>query len=926
MQKKGERNVLAKAKTDRRGAGGRRAVRPTGSAILADRASATAPRPGVEYADFVRQRKDDIARDIRAGRERAACIAEGIADARIRRDFLVAEAQHERAIEDFWRRFFRRMRKPKDGIARHVGGKGGGSRASGRSDGLSHGSQPARSALPTGAQQLASYSGPVLDRRGCRGVYLSASYLSAKRASFGCARRLVRYATDPAHVEQDEHGNALMGSNVGKTRTEMSAAFSVVEHLNRAARANAKVVFHLIVQLPFDVTPAQRAEILREWCEDAFGARNLPYVWAVHTPDADGDQRNTHGHVAVSFRPLVRVAPFTWDAGREVKAELDNPEAFRLLRERFATTMTEVCDRAGKNRTYTALSYAARGLKLAPTTHLGAHKTRLVREGTYVAAHARNARTIQHNEALIELERLKHRQRTLGKRFETVHAIAGRTVSRTRTAARASRTSPAPKVYGIRQRKHLPSSPSVERVAISHPTAPTVHAGDIAVSSDRLVRTRTGRNTVHAERASVATVVNAKPKPFVSEPITAPSSAPRGIETKRVSVDAVTPRANVGANISARLVRQPTRSQERLQAQVYSPISVPFAAKSTRTPAEHHRIDAISTAVRPSAQATRMVVPSSSARVMPSESSINTRATAAAAALRPNTPDGLALGMPFPARLPVAATRAIITWPRTSDRPEARSDHDTVLAAFDAAHLQLRRDHIARAKAKLRDAERQRARKAAATAAAARAEQARIDAEDSFLSFDDVAVADQADAFGDLSSFDTIGSFGALDSEVASDAVKPLSQAPTPPPATAVPSAPVAIPDGFGGMRETPPPIFRAAPLDLQLAAFDPNTGEPARALLALLRSAGCHPHLLDFADDGRLMALPGTPKAIDPLVRMWRNNDAVETLLVAIVSASRAAGKPVWPDHLAARIRALDPPVAPQRGSLRDRTDGFTR
>ena len=74
--KRGERNVLANAKTaGRRGAPGPRPARSRGSAVLADQAPAAAPVAQLDYADFVRQRKDDIARDIREQRERSLRIA-----------------------------------------------------------------------------------------------------------------------------------------------------------------------------------------------------------------------------------------------------------------------------------------------------------------------------------------------------------------------------------------------------------------------------------------------------------------------------------------------------------------------------------------------------------------------------------------------------------------------------------------------------------------------------------------------------------------------------------------------------------------------------------------------------------------------------------------------------------------------------------
>lgn len=444
--KTGERNVLGDPKTTRRRGAAGRGSAPPGSVVPADGArregrvggaAGSTSASGTVFADatslaaFVRQRKDEGARAVRARREASARKAEAISDARVRRAFERECAARDREIEGFWRRFRRRAPQQPDGVARHRAGEDAKRQ---RSSGpivatVALGQERPRTAPLDSGLQLPSYAKPVLDRQGRRGVYLSARYLSAKSASHGCARRLARYVTDPGHVEHDAEGNAMTGSNVGETRTEIGAAFSLVEDLNRAARANAKVVFHLIVQLPHDLTPEQRAAILRDWCEDQFDVHDLPYVWAVHTPDAEGNQRNTHGHVAVTFRPLVRTAPFTWYAAREVSAERDNPKAFRVMRERFAASMTDVCQAAGMNRVYTGLSHAERGLKIKPTQHLGPHNTRLVRQGKYVAANARNQSKIARNEAMLGIIRLNERQAMLDQRRARVRAIHRRSMA-----------------------------------------------------------------------------------------------------------------------------------------------------------------------------------------------------------------------------------------------------------------------------------------------------------------------------------------------------------------------------------------------------------------------------------------------------------------------------------------------------------------
>jgi hypothetical protein len=148
------------------------------------------------------------------------------------------------------------------------------------------------------------------------------------------------------------------------------------------------------------------------------------------------------------------------------------------------------------------------------------------------------------------------------------------------------------------------------------------------------------------------------------------------------------------------------------------------------------------------------------------------------------------------------------------------------------------------------------------------------------------------------------------------------SRSVTPDVATAKP----AIPDGFGGTRNEPAPTFIWAPVGAKVVAFDRTTNAPTKSLLRLLAFAGRQPDKLAFATDDRLMTLPDTPKMIEPLLRMWRHDNAVQALVVETVAASRAAGRPVWPAHLASRIRDLDPSPAPDRTLPRDWSSGITR
>lgn len=126
----------------------------------------------------------------------------------------------------------------------------------------------------------------------------------------------------------------------------------------------------------------------------------------------------------------------------------------------------------------------------------------------------------------------------------------------------------------------------------------------------------------------------------------------------------------------------------------------------------------------------------------------------------------------------------------------------------------------------------------------------------------------------------------------------------------AKPSAPIA--DGFGGLRDTPAPVFTDMDVGVRIAAFDRQTGEPTDQLLMLLKLAGQYPRKIVFATDGKLMAMPSAPALLAPRLHGWRHDEQVADLVTATVRASRAAGRAAWPAEIASAVHAYAARYAP--------------
>lgn len=362
-----------------------RAMLASGLSVLSERGS----RLGlsIERAEaLVMKRADALMTRLTRTREARLRTVEAMRDGQARRRYLGEQRAADRAIQRFWRKFFAKQRPE----TRHR---------------VQRSKKMAKLALPGGSTRLAAYPGPIIDRLGRRSVFLAARYYGAKRAKVGVARRLVAYIVRPDALERDANGRATILSNVGESVAEQMTGFDLIETLARASRGNAKVVFSMLVTLPHDVTPEARREILTRFCLEAFELHDLPYVATIQTPPPEGDQRNNHGHIIFALRPMQRVGDHEWDVAPRLAAEHDGEARFTYYRRLFAETMTEVVQAHGRNRIYTHLSNAERGLPALPLKTLGPALTKAVRDGQIAGANEQNRLRVERNLAVIAADR-----------------------------------------------------------------------------------------------------------------------------------------------------------------------------------------------------------------------------------------------------------------------------------------------------------------------------------------------------------------------------------------------------------------------------------------------------------------------------------------------------------------------------------------
>ncbi len=217
------------------------------------------------------------------------------------------------------------------------------------------------------------------DARGRDGLYAvffritprGFSSQSGRKWRSGEAARAGLYVTRPGALEDGEEG---WWSNVADDREELVAFLRSSEQVECSDRANANVYVSEIVALPAELSARARRRAVRRICE-FFDVLGLPYVAAMHLPDAAGDQRNYHCHILYSLRPAARIAPYAWQFELRKIADITTPEGIRARRLKVVEAINDILCEAGIEKRYTHLSNAARGMKKRPQPKVGQQQT-----------------------------------------------------------------------------------------------------------------------------------------------------------------------------------------------------------------------------------------------------------------------------------------------------------------------------------------------------------------------------------------------------------------------------------------------------------------------------------------------------------------------------------------------------------------------
>ncbi len=279
-----------------------------------------------------------------------------------------------------------------------------------RADGRESGSAaPSRKmAMLTGVSKRAirTYQVPMVDERGHVAVFFRVRYLGFKsktwRAGLPADHALYILREDALERIGDDAIDSVPMSNMGKDAQEIAAGWRALEAVEEGYRANAIVQHRIIWNLPHDLTPTERRALVEDFCQRTFGRLGLPWVAAIHTPDAKGDQRNYHAHICFSLRPCERTGDHEWSIAQEKVNGLTDPDGLKLMRALAAAHMNRACRAAGRPERFTHQTYKERGIDAQRQAHVGAAAMAAHERGEHVHVIARNAVIAESNELAVE--------------------------------------------------------------------------------------------------------------------------------------------------------------------------------------------------------------------------------------------------------------------------------------------------------------------------------------------------------------------------------------------------------------------------------------------------------------------------------------------------------------------------------------------
>ena len=230
----------------------------------------------------------------------------------------------------------------------------------------------------------------------------------------GTAKKFSAYIRRAEALEKHE-GRATIAGSAEAFRPDFWDAVEARE------RADGRIQSRIVAELPYedDVGPEGRRRILQRLGEE-LDDLGLPWMGAVHRPDAHSDRRNYHLHLIYHDRFAVETLEGGLLFARKKCPDCRDRGFIPRLRKRYAALVNDELERAGLDRRWDPRRYDQMGITKEPGEHLGVKAAALERKGVATQVGSRNVarefayrmRLAEQDAATIASETLKTLERT----------------------------------------------------------------------------------------------------------------------------------------------------------------------------------------------------------------------------------------------------------------------------------------------------------------------------------------------------------------------------------------------------------------------------------------------------------------------------------------------------------------------------------
>lgn len=273
-----------------------------------------------------------------------------------------------------------------------------------------------------------------------------------RAAAYRAGERIRDERTGEAYNYSDRHDVAykevvlpadLAGRPEMAWTQDRATLWNAAEHAGR--RCNSRLARELLVLVPPELTPGQRARLVRDFSQGLADRYRCAVDVVLHTPRPGADRRNHHAHLLMTVREVTpdglgsRTSLELGGRERHQRGMGSAKEEYLSIRQRWAEHTNEALQRAGLAARVDHRSFKAQGLDREPTPTVP-EKVFYAERGSGAGTIAGDAIRARHRERLAaRLEGAEELERVVLRQKEQLRERAIADLSRKEAAPRKAR-------------------------------------------------------------------------------------------------------------------------------------------------------------------------------------------------------------------------------------------------------------------------------------------------------------------------------------------------------------------------------------------------------------------------------------------------------------------------------------------------------